>query len=70
MKRLLSNKQLISYSPHVSVKLCFGSEAPKGLESSWISTSGKKPFPVVRMYGGEKAFWNKSWEMPDVELLK
>ena len=27
-------------------------------------------YRVVRMYGGEKSFWDKSWEMPDVELVK
>ena len=53
-----------------SVTLYFGPKAPKGLESNWIPTSGKKPLPVVRMYGGEKSFWDKSWEMPDVELVK
>jgi hypothetical protein len=53
-----------------SVTLYFGPKAPKGLESNWIPTSGKKPFPVVRMYGGEEEFWDKSWEMPDVKLVK
>jgi hypothetical protein len=53
-----------------SVTLYFGPKAPKGLESNWIPTSGKKPLPVVRMYGGEEAFWDKSWEMPDVKLVK
>jgi hypothetical protein len=33
---------------------------------------GKTPqdTDIVRMYGGEKSFWDKSWEMPDVELVK
>ena len=50
--------------------LYFGPKAPKGLESNWIPTSGKNPFPVMRFYGGTKAFWDKSWKMPDVELVK
>jgi len=53
-----------------SVTLYFGPKAPKGLESNWIPTSGKKPLPIVRMYGGKEEFWDKSWEMPDVELVK
>jgi len=24
----------------------------------------------MRFYGGTKAFWDKSWKMPDVELVK
>jgi hypothetical protein len=53
-----------------SVTMYFGPKAPKGLESNWIPTAGKKPFPVVRIYGGTEEFWNKSWKMPDVELVK
>ena len=32
--------------------------------------SGKRPLPVVRMYGGEKSFWDKSWEMPGLVKVK
>jgi hypothetical protein len=52
-----------------SVTIYFGPKAPEGLESNWIPTSGKKPFPVVRIYGGTEEFWDKSWKMPDVELV-
>jgi hypothetical protein len=51
------------------VTLYFGPEAPDGLESNWIPTEGKRPFPVMRFYGGTKEFWDKSWTMPDVELV-
>ena len=51
------------------VTLYFGPEAPDGLESNWIPTEGKRPFPVMRFYGGTKEFWDKSWKMPDVELV-
>ena len=52
------------------VTLYFGPKAPQGLESNWIPTAGKKPFPVMRFYGGTDKFWDKSWKMPDVELVK
>jgi hypothetical protein len=52
-----------------STTLYFGSEAPDGLESNWIPTSGKTPLPIVRIYGGTEEFWDRSWEMPDVELM-
>jgi hypothetical protein len=53
-----------------SVTIYFGPSAPKGLESNWIPTSGKRPFPIVRIYGGTEEFWDKSWKMPDVELVE
>ena len=53
-----------------STTLYFGPKAPKGHESNWIPTAGKKPLPVLRVYGGTDKFWDKSWTMPDVELVK
>jgi hypothetical protein len=53
-----------------SVTIFFGPKAPKGQESNWIPTAGKRPLPVVRFYGGTEAFWDKSWKMPDVEMVK
>jgi hypothetical protein len=52
-----------------SVTLYFGPEPPEGRESNWIPTAGKRPLPTVRFYGGTDEFWNRSWEMPDVELI-
>lgn len=48
--------------------LLIGPKAPKGLESNWIPTQGKRPSPVMRLYGGNDAFWDKSFKMPGVEL--
>lgn len=53
-----------------SVTLYFGPTAPKGLKSNWIPTSGKRPIPVMRMYGPTKEYMDKSWKLPDVELVK
>jgi hypothetical protein len=52
-----------------SVDLYFGPKPPASLESNWIPTQGKAPSPVMRLYGPEQAFWDKSFKMPDVELL-
>jgi hypothetical protein len=51
-----------------SVTLYFGPEALDGLESNWIPTEGKRPLPVLRLYGPTDEFYDRSWEMPDVEL--
>jgi len=53
-----------------SVTLYFGPKAPKGLENNWIPTAGKKPSLFVRFYGATDAFFNKTFKMPDVELVK
>lgn len=52
-----------------SVDLYVGPKAPAGLESNWIPTMGKTPYLWLRLYAPEEAFWNKSFKMPDVELV-
>jgi hypothetical protein len=53
-----------------SVDLYVGPKAPAGLESNWIPTMEKEPYLWLRLYGPEEAFWNKSFKMPDVEMVK
>jgi hypothetical protein len=53
-----------------SVDIYIGPKAPKGWESNWIPTQGKRPFPMMRIYGGEEAFWDKSFKLPDLELVE
>jgi len=52
-----------------SVDLYFGPSAPKGLESNWLPTEGKRPYVWLRLYGPGDAFWDKSFVMPDVKRL-
>jgi hypothetical protein len=37
-----------------SVTLYVGSQAPEGLESNWIPSRGKRPFPAFRFYGRDR----------------
>jgi len=53
-----------------SVTLYFGPKAPEGLENNWIPTAGKKPSLFVRFYGPTDAFFDKTFKMPDVKLVK
>ena len=40
-------------------------------KSNWIYTQTEKSwFPWFRFYGPEKALVDKSWTMPDIEMLK
>jgi hypothetical protein len=51
------------------VDLYFGPDAPDGLECNWIPTMGKEPYLWFRLYGPEQPFWDKTFKLPDVELL-
>jgi hypothetical protein len=53
-----------------SVTLYFGPKAPKGLENYWIPTAGKTPTLYVRFYGPTDAFFDKTFKMPDIELVE
>ncbi len=54
-----------------SVDVYIGPKAPAGKESNWLYTpEGKNWFPWFRFYGPEKAVLDKSWKMPDIELVK
>jgi hypothetical protein len=39
-------------------------------QPNWIYTArGKSWFPYFRFYGPEQAFFNKTWNLPDIEWL-
>lgn len=53
-----------------SVDLFFGPDVPQGDEKNWIRTvPGKGWFPIFRFYSPEKALYDKSWKLPDVEKV-
>lgn len=52
-----------------SVTLYVGPAAPPGLESNWIPTSGKRPLPAMRFYGPTEAFNDRTFKLPDFELV-
>lgn len=54
-----------------TVDLYFGPTAPAGHESNWLETPpGKAWFAWFRFYGPEKAAFDKSWKLPDIEKVK
>jgi hypothetical protein len=51
-----------------SVDLYIGPKPPAGEESNWLYTpKGKLWFPWFRLYGPEKAVFDKSWKLPDID---
>lgn len=54
-----------------SVDLFFGPNAPKGKEANWIQTVPNKGwFTLLRLYGPEEAWYDKTWKPGDIELIK
>jgi hypothetical protein len=52
-----------------SVELVFSPIAPNA-DANWIPTSAGEQFEVMfRFYGPEPPFFEKSWRLPDIELL-
>ena len=41
---------------------------PEGMEVHWIPTfAGNDWLPYFRLYGPEKAFFDKTWKLPDID---
>jgi hypothetical protein len=54
-----------------SYDIYFGPEPPAGQEDNWIKTNPDEGFFVLfRFYGPTEAFYDKSWQLPDIELVK
>ena len=68
---LASNDAKIQKNGDGSVDIYFGPSAPTGKESNWVPTDPKGRFEVLfRVYGPEKAFFEKQWKLPDIEKVK
>ena len=53
-----------------TVDIYFGPNPPSGQASNWLYTKpGEKWFPWFRVYGPEKAILDKSWRLPDIEMM-
>jgi hypothetical protein len=53
-----------------SVDIYFGPKAPAGKEANWVATSASGKFEVLfRLYSPEKALFDKTWKLPDIEKM-
>ncbi|MEX1131887.1 MAG: DUF1214 domain-containing protein, partial [Flavobacteriales bacterium] len=54
-----------------SVDVWFGPTAPKGHENNWIQTVPGRGWSVLlRLYGPEKSWFDKTWKPGEFELVK
>jgi hypothetical protein len=66
-----SNSAEVQKNPDGSVDVYFGPKAPLGKESNWVPTDASGKFEVLfRLYGPEKALFDKTWVLPDIEEVK
>ena len=53
-----------------SIDVYFGPKAPAGKEMNWVPTDPKRGFEVMfRAYAPTKAFFDKTWVLPDIEPI-
>jgi len=66
-----SRKKDIVKNSDGSIDVYFGPKAPPGKEANWVQTvPGKGWFTYFRFYGPTEAFFDKSWALPDIEIVK
>jgi hypothetical protein len=54
-----------------SYDIYFAPEAPEGQEGNWLQTiPGKSWFIILRMYGPEQAWIDKTWKPSEIELVE
>jgi hypothetical protein len=53
-----------------SIDIYFAPQVPTGQQNNWITTAkGGKWFIIFRLYGPDKAFFDKTWTLPDIEKV-
>ncbi len=54
-----------------SYDVYFGPEAPEDFENNWVKTNeGDGFFVYMRFYSPTEAYYDKSWQLPEVELVQ
>jgi hypothetical protein len=65
-----SNDTTVQKNSDGSVDVYFGPKAPDGKGSNWVPTDPNRRFEVMfRSYGPEKALFDKTWVLPDIEKV-
>ncbi|TIX43163.1 MAG: DUF1214 domain-containing protein, partial [Mesorhizobium sp.] len=65
-----STQQGINANADGSVTVWFGPKAPAGHERNWVQTMpGKGWNTLIRLYGPQQPWFDKSWKPGDFELV-
>ncbi|MXV53211.1 DUF1214 domain-containing protein [Pedobacter sp. HMF7647] len=66
-----SNDKAVQQNGDGSVDVYFGPKSPAGKEPNWVPTDSKGRFEVLfRLYGPEKALFERTWKLGDIEKVK
>jgi hypothetical protein len=66
----LSSREDLATNPDGSVDLYFGPTKPAQARN-WVKTiAGKGRFPYFRFYGPKEAYFDKSWQLNDIEQVE
>jgi hypothetical protein len=66
-----SRKEGLAVNADGSVDLYFGPQPPVGANSNFVQTApGKGWFTYFRLYGPKQAYFDKSWQLNDIEVVK
>jgi hypothetical protein len=67
----ISSRKDIDKNPDGSVDVYFGPSKPAGSNRNYIKTlPGKGWFPYFRFYAPSEAYFDKSWQLNDIEEIK
>ncbi|MGE4190142.1 MAG: DUF1254 domain-containing protein [Thermoanaerobaculia bacterium] len=65
-----SSRQELVANADGSVDVYFGPTAPNGFEKNWIPTvPGRSWFTYFRLYAPLEPYFDRSWPLPDIELV-
>lgn len=65
-----SSRQELVANADGSVDVYFGPTAPRGFEKNWIPTvPGRSWFTYFRLYAPLEPYFDRSWPLPDIELV-
>ena len=66
-----SQKKGVAINPDTSVDIYFGPKPPAGKESNWVQTwPGKGWTVILRLYGPQQPFFDKTWRPSEIEEVK
>jgi hypothetical protein len=65
-----SNTPGLQTNPDGSADVFFGPKAPAGKDSNWVPTKAGGGWEIIfRFYGPQKALFEKTWRLPDIERI-
>jgi len=66
-----SQRPGLQANAETSVDVYFGPEPPAGNEANWLQTvPGKGWFVLLRLYGPLEAWFDKTWQPGEIELVQ